>query len=97
MQFLSVNYSLNKTYNVEERVFVQVTKKAIKSCGNAKQVSVNVIITSEKKLFISVIVQPKTPSNLEELFTTLSKKIEENVQALIERKPENIKISLGTI
>ncbi|MCK5945776.1 MAG: hypothetical protein KAG04_00745 [Mycoplasmataceae bacterium] len=95
MQFLSVNYSLNKTYNVEEQVFVQVTKKAIKSCGNSKLIDVNVKITSEKKLFINITVEPKNPNKLEQLFTTISKKIEENVQALIERKPENIKISLG--
>ena len=95
MQFLSVNYSLNKTYNVEQPTFIQATKKAVKSCANAKLIDVVVKITSEKKLFISVVVEPKDSKNLEELFTTISKKIEGNVQALIERKPENIKISLG--
>ena len=95
MQFLSINYSLNKTYNVEKPVFEQATKNAIASCSSAKLKKIKVTITSDKKLYIKIEIIPARKDKLKILFTTIAKKVEENIENLIERKPENIQISLG--
>ena len=95
MQFLSVNYSLNKTYSVERQVFLDSVKYVVESCINGELISHDVKITTNKNVLIKVSIKPVRDGSISELFGTLSKSINQKMVQLIEKKAENIQIVIG--
>ncbi len=97
MEFVTVNYSLNQTYNVHKQVFIQIVDKVAanfkKDLKIIKDVQINIIKAGENIEFIIETEISKT-TNVSQTVQDFSKAIEERVVDIINSKPSNIQIKV---
>lgn len=95
MEFVKVNYSLNRTYFVETTAIEGVVKNTFFESKDAKLLSSDVRVTPEQKVYITVVIEPKKGITLTDLLVKLTKMIERNYKNVIGRNPDNIQVSFG--
>ena len=92
MQFLKINYSLNKIYFVEDQVIQKSIKKILKKYSKINLQSCFSEIKENEKIYIKLEIDHSTIENYANIFTSITDEINENLEMLINRKADNIQI-----
>ncbi len=96
MEYVTINYSLNQTYNVHANIFANIIRKIEKDEDRIEIVEEPKIIISSSgqdvEFYINIKIKNKT--NISEVLKSFTKKLEEQVKNAINSKPKNIQLIL---
>ncbi|WKX02211.1 MMB_0454 family protein [Candidatus Mycoplasma mahonii] len=93
MEFISVDISLNDTYQVEKNVFINLIKKSITKVKNIEFTSLEVeILKNKNDIVIAIEVKKNEKITLKDAILNVNDAVESAVFNLIEAKPQNIEI-----
>ncbi len=96
MEFVTVNYSLNQTYNVHKNAFTQIVEKVASNFKELKlteEMKINIVKGGEDIEF-SIDIAVDKNCDASQVILNFSKAIEESVVDMINSKPSNIQIKL---
>jgi thiamine monophosphate kinase len=94
MDYVTINYSLNKTFNVHLDVFHSIIKKAFNEVDDVEMYKdpVVLIIKGGEDLELTIYIKPKSNNNQAENIKELIKTIENYIFDAINSKPNNIQL-----
>ncbi len=92
MKFITVNYSLNKTFFVEDVALKKMVMKASKNTNLAKIVDCKISVDDNYSYLVKLVIKVKKDSTYKKSILELTSEIEKYSYNLIDSKPTNINV-----
>ncbi|MEA4115627.1 hypothetical protein VBM87_02430 [Mycoplasma sp. 744] len=94
MNYVTVNYSINQSYSIGEKTFIEIVNKSIENINYIKLISEPRIIFNKNKDNVGFVIDIKTKKgkNINDIINSFIEELEKKIISLLGIKPESIKI-----
>ncbi|NQZ66249.1 MAG: hypothetical protein HRT99_03480 [Mycoplasmatales bacterium] len=92
MKFITINYSLNKTFFVEDDALKKMILKASENSNKSKIIDCEIIVHDNYSYLVELVIKIKKGLSYKESLLELTSEIEKYSHNLIDSKPTNIQI-----
>ncbi|UVD81994.1 hypothetical protein NV226_01655 [Mycoplasma iguanae] len=95
MQYILLNYGLNKSYNIHQNVFVQVINNSLNAKKEIELIDEPIVSFVEQNTNVEIFINIKIKIDLDiiEIINHLTTSINEDMKNLIGVAPKNIQIN----